>query len=89
MPSKTAKNILIGTIPLKSGDEIRVEIAHFRGVCSVNLRRWYKNANGDFKPTPKGINVAIDLFPNLASLVRKARMRAEAEGLLAKKKGGA
>jgi hypothetical protein len=87
MTSAASKDFFIGTIPLKSGDEFRVEITNYKGRCSVNLRRWYINDDGNLRPTQMGINVAIENLPALHSLVRKARKRAEAEGLLPTKKG--
>lgn len=86
MSDTTAKSILIGNIPLKSGDEFRVEITNFNGGHWVNIRRWFLNDAGELNPTKLGVNVAIEHLPKLSILVRDARKRARADGLLPKKK---
>jgi hypothetical protein len=65
----------------------RVEITEFNGRWYVNLRRWYINDDGELKPTPTGINVAIEHLPALNSLVRMAHKQAKRDGLLPKIKG--
>lgn len=87
MTSNTSISIQIGSIPLKSGAQYRVEITNFTGVYTVGIRRWYLNDDGELKPTPTGINVAVEHLPAIARLMREAKKRAEADGLLPKKKG--
>lgn len=82
-----SNSILIGKIPLKSGDEFRVEITNFNGGYWINVRRWYLNDAGELNPTKLGVNVAVEHLPALSRLVRRANKRAEADGLLPKKKG--
>jgi len=87
MPLDISNGVLIGSIPLRSGDEYRVEITEFKRGHWVNIRRWYLSDAGDLRPTRTGINIAVEHLPVLSRLVRRACKRAEAKGLLPKKKG--
>jgi hypothetical protein len=84
---KPPATILIGSIPVNKRNEMRVDLGPFAGRMALNIRRWFATAAGEWKPTKKGILVWVDALPELQALVRKARKRAEAEGLLPKKKG--
>ena len=44
---------------------IRIEISEFKGKRYLNLRVWYRDDKGDFKPTQKGISVAPELYERL------------------------
>jgi hypothetical protein len=57
-------------------EEIRVGVESFRGNQYVYVRRFY-NIDGDWKPTPKGINIRTDALPDLLHLI--SRMAAALE----------
>lgn len=80
--------ILIGIIQLKSGDQYRVEITNFTGAYTIGIRRWYLNDDGELHATRTGINVAVEHLPALRRLVSEASKRADADGLIPKKKKG-
>ena len=52
---------IIKDIDKGKGEIIRVEISEFKGKKLLNLRVWYTDANGDYKPTQKGIAIPPEL----------------------------
>lgn len=80
------KTILIGSIELRSGQELQVQIAPYNDAMWINIRRWYKDRHDAFKPTRFGINVALEDLAALRTLIRRAYKRAEADNLLPNKK---
>ena len=54
----------------KSG-AIRVEATEFKGVKYVDVRNYYRASGGDFKPTPKGLMIPIELADDVAAAIRK------------------
>jgi hypothetical protein len=79
--------ILVGSIPLNKGNEIRVVLGPFAGRMAIHIRRWFETEAGEWKSTKKGILVWIDDLPELDRLVRLAHKEAKHTGLLPKKKG--
>lgn len=53
---------IIKDIEKGKGEIIRVEISEFKGKKLLNLRVWYTDANGDYKPTQKGIAIPPELY---------------------------
>ena len=54
------------------GEDTKASVSDFRGKKSVNLRKYYKEKSGEWKPTKKGINLTKDQFKLLvdsASLI--------------------
>ena len=47
--------ILVGSIPLNKGNEIRVVLGPFAGRMAIHIRHWYTDEAGELKPTKKGI----------------------------------
>lgn len=49
-------------------EKVVVEITTFQGKGYLNIRVWYDPSRGqnlDWKPTPKGITLSVDLIPEL------------------------
>jgi hypothetical protein len=55
------------------GEIIRVEVGEFKGKKLLNIRVWYTDEAGEYKPTKKGITIA----PELYAKVKEAFLEAE------------
>jgi len=66
---------IIRDIDKGKGEIIRVEISEFKGKQLVNIRTWYTDANGEYKPTQKGIAIAPEIFPELQQAILEAGSR--------------
>jgi hypothetical protein len=66
---------------LKKNDAeiIRLEITEYRGEQYLNIRIWYLDKDGEWKPTKKGVAIRPSLFQDFKKYVL------EAEQELAKK----
>jgi len=67
--------MLIDKFQKNSLEEIRTEIIEFQGKKYLNIRVWYNAGNGnkpDFRPTPKGLTLNVDLVDNLKEAISKA-----------------
>jgi len=67
----------------RRGEELRVALSEFKGRTFVAVRIWYADDAGEMKPTSKGINIKVDLLPQLAAAVTEALAIATAEKLIA------
>ena len=56
--------------PLSNGEVFRVRLLSWKGREFVDVRRWY-TADGELRPTPKGIRFNSELAGPLAELLAK------------------
>lgn len=63
---------IIKDIDKGKGEIIRVEISEFKGKKLLNLRVWYTDANGEYKPTQKGIAIPPDLYEQVKEAINAA-----------------
>lgn len=68
-----AKLGIIKDIDKGRGEVLRVEISEYKGQTLFNIRIWYQDANGEFKPTQKGVAIS----PNLVGELKEAFEEAE------------
>jgi len=57
------------------GEVVRIEISEYKGATLFNIRIWYQDSNGEFKPTQKGISVSPDLIPEIKEALEEAERR--------------
>ncbi|GIX40368.1 MAG: hypothetical protein KatS3mg129_0101 [Leptospiraceae bacterium] len=48
---------------------IRISIDEYKGEKLVNIRVFYKNKEGEWAPTKKGIAIRLELFSKLKSVL--------------------
>ena len=63
---------IIKDIDKGKGEIIRVEISEFKGKKLLNLRVWYTDANGEYKPTQKGIAIPPELYEQVKEAINAA-----------------
>lgn len=69
----------VGEFPVRAGRICRVSFRVFRGRQRLDVRIYYKDVDGDYKPTPKGVNFSVDDLPELRRLIIDAeRLAVEA-----------
>ena len=58
-------NKLIYSFPKSNGEEIRIAIRKWEGKYYIDLRQWFEDrqANGELKPTKKGIIFPMERLP--------------------------
>ena len=63
---------IIKDIDKGKGEIIRVEISEFKDKKLLNLRVWYTDANGEYKPTQKGIAIPPELYEQVKEAINAA-----------------
>ena len=77
-----AGDIIVGDFGKSQGEVVRVSITDFKGRNYVGVRVWYTDSEDELKPSKKGINLELDLFPRLANLIEKSKEIILTKGLL-------
>lgn len=68
----------LGTFAKNSREEIRLTLDTFKGAELVNIRVWYRDEGGDYRPSKKGVAFKLDLLPQVIAALHKALKGGEA-----------
>lgn len=66
--------MLIGEIQKNSTEKIRVTISEYKGHEFIDVRVYFEDDNGEWKPTKKGIAISPDKIDEVISLLKKAKI---------------
>ena len=75
-----SQSIVVSEWERNQREVIRVTLAEYKGSPTVDVRTFYKNAKGEFRPTPKGLTISTDHLPMLVDSFQKANLQAELSG---------
>lgn len=64
--------MLIGEIEKNQSEMIRIAIEEFKGYEFLDIRVYFKDSNGEWKPTKKGVAVPTDKIDTLSGFIREA-----------------
>lgn len=76
MTATSVRSQPIATIDRRDGEQVRVQWGEFNGVPFLDLRLYFRDPSGDWRPTRKGITVRPDQLDELASAINAARTTA-------------
>lgn len=52
-------------IPKNKKDQIRIGLNEYQGRQYLDIRQFYKGEGEEWKPSPKGVTIPMDLYPEL------------------------
>ena len=70
-----AKDIVVGEWRATKRDLVRVMVREFKGHTFVDIRRWYRDVEGNLCPSAKGISCRPGDMKPLRKALRKADRR--------------
>src|SRR6185436_8653608 len=73
---------VIANLPKGSGEEVRVSLGEFKGKQYIDLRVYFENDDGEWKPTKKGVALSVNLFHKLKDALKEAEDTLKENGLL-------
>ena len=76
------EDVIIGAIPKNQREEIRVTLSNFKGHDLCGARIWFKNKEGEPRPSSKGLTVNVRVLPELIGLLEAAEKKAIELGVL-------
>ena len=66
------KQTLIEALDNGHGRVIRIQLQEFKGKKYVDVRTWIQDDHGEWKATPKGLTLHVELLPQLIAALEKA-----------------
>ena len=76
------EDILVGRFQKNAREEVRVTLHNYKGNDLLDIRAWYADPDGEFKPGKRGLSVRVEKLPILLDLLTEARKKAIDEGML-------
>lgn len=65
-----------------SKEEVRASVEEFRGRPIVNIRVFYRDEAGEWKPGKQGLALSVDRYRDLASMVLEIGEELKRRGLI-------
>ncbi|HMT45475.1 MAG TPA: transcriptional coactivator p15/PC4 family protein [Novosphingobium sp.] len=53
---------VVASVPKRPGEEIRISVEEFQGKTRVNVRVWWEDDFGEWKPGKQGISMTAEQF---------------------------
>ncbi len=78
----TAFPIIVAEWPRNGRELVRIALDYYRSCFTIDVRSWWRDTDGVFKPSPRGLTLAVKHVPALADALSKALQRAELLGLI-------
>lgn len=67
--------MLMGEIQKNSTEKIQVSTASYKGHDFIDIRIYFKDDAGEWRPTKKGIAIAPEEVDDLINFIKKAQKR--------------
>jgi len=78
--AQRSNNTLVATIPKSESEELRVELAHYKGGKYAAMRIFAKGElGGPMLPTRNGLTVSLQALPQLLAALRAVETEASQE----------
>jgi Transcriptional Coactivator p15 (PC4) len=75
--------IKVQEFPLNAKDSVVIALSEYNGRKTIDCRKYYRSDEGELRPTPKGLTIAVTHLPALAAAIAMALETAEPTACLA------
>ena len=65
----TYEGVLIGSIPKRATEEVLVGLREYKGTRFIDVRSYFLAADGEWRPSTKGVTLPTEAFGELAETV--------------------
>src|SRR5260370_1236310 len=74
--------IIVAEWPRNSRELIRISLDHFNTCFTIDIRCWWRDPKGIFRPGRDGLTLAVEHLPKLVDVLKNALERAKMLGLI-------
>jgi hypothetical protein len=78
---------LVARIAKNPTEEVRVSLTSFRGHDLVDIRVFFQDEQGEWRPTKRGVSLSVDSFAELREAIAKAEEMLDTLPSAAKRSG--
>ena len=66
----TGESMSIGHIELNATQKLIFSISSYRGKKYMDIRTWFQDQSGEWKPTKKGVHFSFDRFEDFEKVIK-------------------
>lgn len=81
-PSETNDDLIIAKFEKNKKEEVRVSVGSFHGRQIINMRVYYKDDDGSWKPGKQGLALSVERYKDLAGAIVQVGEYLQTKGLL-------
>ena len=70
----TTSNRVVHAFAKNAREDVRVSLSIYKGRSIIDLRVFYRDGEGEMRPTPRGLSIDRELLPELESAVVALRI---------------
>jgi hypothetical protein len=81
-PSQSTDDIVVAQFEKNKKEEVRISVGTFHGRRIINVRIYYKDDDGTWKPGKQGLALSVDRYKDLAGAILQVGEHLKANGLI-------
>jgi hypothetical protein len=81
-PSQSTDDIVVAQFEKNKKEEVRISVGTFQGRRIINLRVYYKDDDGTWKPGKQGLALSVERYKDLVGAVLQVGEHLKANGLI-------
>jgi len=81
-PSESGDDVVVAQFEKNKKEEVRVSVGSFHGRQIINMRVFYKDDDGTWKPGKQGLALSVERYKDLAGAIVQVGEHLKAKGLL-------
>ena len=81
-PSQSNDDVVVAQFEKNKKEEVRISVGTFHGRRIINIRVFYKDDDGTWKPGKQGLAVSVERYKDLAGAVLQVGEHLKAQGLI-------
>lgn len=81
-PSESSDDVIVAQFEKNKKEEVRVSVGSFHGRQIINMRVYFKDDDGSWKPGKQGLALSVERYKDLAGAIVQVGEHLKSKGLL-------
>lgn len=81
-PSESGDDVIVAQFEKNKKEEVRVSVGSFHGRQIINMRVFFKDDDGTWKPGKQGLALSVERYKDLAGAIVQVGEHLKSKGLL-------
>jgi hypothetical protein len=81
--NESGDDVVVAQFEKNKKEEVRVSVGNFHGRQIINIRVYYKDDDGSWKPGKQGLALSVERYKDLAGAIVQVGEHLQTKGLLA------
>jgi hypothetical protein len=81
-PNESSDDVLVAQFEKNKKEEVRVSVGSFHGRQIINMRVFFKDDDGSWKPGKQGLALSVERYKDIAGAIVQVGEHLKIKGLL-------